>query len=36
MEWYKHNFFRNPVDMHIHNGEGLPEKFDPTAYAAER
>ncbi len=34
MEWYKHNFFRNLVDMHIPNGEGLLEKFDPAAYAA--
>ena len=31
--WYKRNQIRNLVDMHIPNGEGYLEKFDPAAYA---
>ena len=31
--WYKRNQIRNLVDMHIPNGEGYLEKFDPATYA---
>lgn len=31
--WYKKDIFRNLVDMHIPNGDGYLEKFDPSAYA---
>jgi hypothetical protein len=33
MTWYKKELIRNLVDMHIPNGEGYLEKFDPAAYA---
>ena len=32
-QWYKKDFFRNLVDMHIPNGEGYLDKFDPAKYA---
>lgn len=34
MQWYKKELIRNLVDMHIPNGEGYLEKFDPAKYAA--
>ncbi|MBR7122953.1 MAG: alpha-L-fucosidase [Oscillospiraceae bacterium] len=33
MQWYKRSMFRNLVDMHIPNGEGYLEEFDPEQYA---
>ncbi len=33
MLWYKASQIRNLVDMHIPNGEGYLEKFDPAKYA---
>lgn len=33
MQWYKRSMFRNLVDMHIPNGEGNLEEFDPEQYA---
>ena len=32
--WYKKELVRNLVDMHIPNGDGMLEKFDPAVYAA--
>jgi len=32
-KWYKKELIRNLVDMHIPNGEGYLEKFDPAKYA---
>jgi len=32
-KWYKKELIRNLVDMHIPNGEGYLEKFDPVTYA---
>ncbi len=32
-KWYKKSYFRNLVDMHIPNGEGNFENFDPEHYA---
>ena len=32
-EWFKTSVMRNLVDMHIPNGEGLLDKFDPKVYA---
>ena len=32
-KWYKHAQIRNLVDMHIPNGEGYLDKFDPAIYA---
>lgn len=32
-KWYQKELFRNLVDMHIPNGEGYLEKFDPEKYA---
>lgn len=32
-KWYTNTPVRNLVDMHIPNGEGYLEKFDPAAYA---
>ena len=31
--WYKKELIRNLVDMHIPNGDGYLEKFDPAVYA---
>ena len=33
MLWYKNSQIRNLVDMHIPNGEGYLDKFDPAKYA---
>ncbi|MBE6596656.1 MAG: hypothetical protein E7641_03200 [Ruminococcaceae bacterium] len=32
-KWYKSSLIRNLVDMHIPNGDGYLEKFDPVKYA---
>ena len=33
MLWYKNSQIRNLVDMHIPNGDGYLDKFDPAKYA---
>ena len=32
-KWYERSLFRNLVDMHIPNGDGYLESFDPEQYA---